>query len=63
VNAAEPERLPSSVSGLLDLAGAAYLERARLYLLLAAGVFVVCGIVEFAWATSAGDAGMKASVL
>lgn len=63
MNAAEPERLPSSVSGLLDLAGAAYLERARLYLLLAAGVFVVCGIVEFAWATSAGDAGMKATVL
>lgn len=40
------ERLPQSVGGLIDLAFAAYVERAPLYLGLALLVFLVCGAVD-----------------
>lgn len=41
------ERLPPSPGGLLDLALAAYAERAWLYLLLALVIFAVYAIIEF----------------
>jgi hypothetical protein len=55
VTSAGDERLPPSIGGLIDLAFTAYLEGAPLYLGLALAVFVLCGIIEFAW-TAGGPA-------
>jgi hypothetical protein len=55
------ERLPPSVGGLIDLAFAAYVERAPLYLGLALVVFLVCGIVDVAWSLLGGQPELKAT--
>lgn len=48
MNAAGDERLPPSAGGVVDFALAAYAERAGLYLMLAAAIFLIqCGL-EFA---------------
>ena len=46
--AVDENRLPASIGGLIDLAFAAVAERAPLYLLLSAAVFIVGAIVEVA---------------
>jgi len=48
VTAADGERLPPSIGGLVDLAFSAYVQRAPLYLGLAAIVFALCGAVYLA---------------
>jgi hypothetical protein len=55
VNEVEPQPLPTSVDGLIDLAAGAYVERAPLYLGLAAVVFVACAIVQFSWHASGAE--------
>jgi hypothetical protein len=63
VTSASEERLPPSISGLIDLAFAAYWKGAPLYLGLALIVFVLCAIVEFAWPAGVGSPEVKALVL
>jgi hypothetical protein len=49
VTPAEPaDRLPPSIGGLIGFAGAAFAERAPLYVLLAMGAFIAAGITEYA---------------
>ncbi len=48
MTSAGDERLPPSIGGLVDLALSAYVQRAPLYLGLAAIVFVLAGAVELA---------------
>ncbi len=49
MTANEPERLPTSIGGLIDLAFAVCRERAALYAGVSLAVFVVCGAFELLW--------------
>lgn len=47
--AGEGVRLPPSIGGLIDLAFAAWAQRAPLYLAVSAAVFALCGAIEALW--------------
>lgn len=57
------DRLPATIGGLIDLAFAAYGERARFYLALAGVMFVLCAAVEFLWPPHAGAVARSMTVV